>query len=83
MNIKSENKKASPSLKLKSINFKNETGKFIVNTGAELNLIKKNIIKTNIPIDYEIKYSLFGINEHGIKTQGQTKIIINGEAVPF
>ena len=42
-----------------------------------------SIIKTNIPIDSEIKYSLFGINEHGVKTQGQTKIIINGEAVPF
>ena len=70
-------------MKLKSIDFKNETGKFIIDTGAELNLIKKNIIKTNIPIDSEIKYSLFGINEHGVKTQGQTKIIINGEAVPF
>ena len=55
----------------------------IWHTGAELNLIKRKIIKTGVPVDSQVRYHLFGINEKGVKTQGEVNLLINGTPCAF
>ena len=83
LTIKLGNKEPSPYVKLKSTDFRNETGKFIIDTGSELNIIKQKLIKADTLIDSSIKFNLFGINELGVRTHGQVKIRINNTDVPF
>ena len=83
MNFTAADKKHSPSIDINSKDLKNGSGRLIIDTGVELNLIKQKRIKTNTPIDSRIKYDLFGINEKGVRTRGQVQIRINNSAIPF
>ena len=83
MNSAATVKRPSPSIDLKSKDFKTGSGRFIIDTGAELNLIKQKRVKSKICINSNLKYDLLGINEKGVRTRGQVEIKINQTAIPF
>ena len=68
---------------LTSTDFKNGSGRFIIDTGAELNLIKQKRVKSKICINSNLKYDLLGMNEKGVRTRGWVEIKINQTAIPF
>lgn len=76
-------KASSPNVDLNSRNIKNGRGTFVVDTGAELNLIKRKTVKTGAQVDFQVIYNLFGITDQPIKTSGEVYIDINGVACPF
>ena len=67
LNFNSKNKEHSPNVDLLSKDLKNGRGRFIVDTGAEMNLIKRKRIKTGVPVNSQVRYHLFGINEKGVE----------------
>jgi hypothetical protein len=73
----------SPNVDISSRNFNGGKANFVVDTGAELNLIKHRRVKTDTPVNFKIKYTLFGITDHGVKTFGEVYLNINGVAYPF
>ena len=83
LNFNSKNKENSPNVDLSSKDLKNGRGKFVVDTGAELNLIKGKRIETRVPVNSLVRYHLFGINEKGVKTQGEVNLLINGTPRAF
>ena len=70
-------------VQLEAQDFKREKVEFLVDTGAELNLIKKKEIKINIQINRENNCHIFGIGPGTIKTLGQVKLKINDAEVIF
>lgn len=83
LNCKVWGKGQSPHVKLEIRDLKGGSGEFIIDTGAELNLIKRQKIGTGIKINNQIQYHLFGISEQGIKTLGEIHLEINGKPCPF
>ena len=67
LNFNLKNKEHSPNVDLLSKDLKNGRGRFIVDTGAEMNLIKRKRIKTGVPVNSQVRYHLFGINEKGVE----------------
>lgn len=78
MSIRSTGKVSSPHIILKSEHIKNENGTFIIDTGAELNLMKYAMVKSLTSINTKIKYNLFGITKEGIETFGEVHVNIKG-----
>ena len=76
-------KEESPLVTLNSQEIAEGKGIFLVDTGAELNLVKKCRVKLDSKINTRIKYHLFGIGEQSIETRGEIFLIINGTPCPF
>lgn len=83
MSFSTIRKSQSPNVKIASKNIKNGSGTFIVDTGAELNLIKRREVRKGILINSEVKYHLFGITKRGVKTAGEVHVEINEANCPF
>ena len=83
MSINTEGKAQSPTIKLNSKRINNNEGIFVVDTGAELNLIKRKNVNKSTQINTQIKYHLFGIVEEGVKTVGEVYLEVNGVSCPF
>ena len=83
LSISTEGKAQSPNVELKSKHIKNNSGIFVVDTGAELNLIKRKKIKPDTDINFQVKFHLFGIVQEGVKTAGEVNLDINGVSCLF
>ena len=83
MSINTEGKAESPNVEINTKHIKDGNGIFVVDTGAELNLIKRRKVKTGVSINFQIKYHLFGITQQGVKTAGEVYLDINGVFCPF
>ena len=70
-------------MKIVSKHIKGGNGIFVLDTGAELNLIKQRKVKTGVSINFQMKYNLFGITQQGVKTAGEVYLDINGVFCPF
>ena len=56
---------------------------FLIDTGSELNLIKKNTIKNNITIKRNCVYNLIGIGKGVTKTLGEIEVIVKEKIIKF
>ena len=62
MTIKTGKTQNSPLVEIKCKNLYGNIGSFMVDTGAELNIITQKKLKSEILIDQTVKYQIFGIN---------------------
>ena len=76
MTIKTGKKQNSPSVEIKCENSNGNIGSFMVDTGAELYIIKHKTLKSETLIDQTVKYQTFEINEQGINRMGEVKLKI-------
>ena len=77
------NKETSPIVKINSKDLQNEKVSLIVDTGAELNLIKEGHLRSNVFINTENHYQIFGITKEGMTTRGMVELTIEGKPCPF
>lgn len=68
---------------LKNENFKNISVDFILDTGAQANLIKNRSLNSTVSINSNVIYNLIGVGEGTYKTLGQVEIEINGVISKF
>lgn len=66
------------SIDLENVLFLNGKVNFLVDTGASVNLIKSNVLKTEMIINKMKIVYLIGINSQMTKTLGEIKLHING-----
>ena len=83
LTIGSRKKAESPIVTLKSENFKREQISFVVDTGAEVNLIKRKSVDSNTPVNEKLKITLYGIGPGPVKTMGMIRAKIEKETVEF
>lgn len=73
----------SPEIEVCHDAFENGRAKFMVDTGAEVNLIKIKCIKSNIFINRENKIQIFGINKEGVTTIGEIQVDFGGDVQSY
>lgn len=70
INLINNAKESSVDLNLSLSNSKNKFTKFLIDTGAQISLLKINVINNNSRICFDEKVNLFGINLESSKTIG-------------
>ena len=63
--------------------FCHETASFLIDTGSQLNLIKRQGLISDLPINTDIVYNLTGIGSGMIRAQGDVRVLIHGVPVHF
>lgn len=81
--LKSQTKMKSPVVILKGANFKRENTQLLVDTGAEINLIKQKCIKSEMQINSREKVTLFGIGPDPVPTFGEVQITFKNTCITF
>ncbi|XP_051156206.1 uncharacterized protein LOC127278513 [Leptopilina boulardi] len=74
---------SSPEIEISNENFNNNKVKMVVDTGAEINLIKSKCVKSNVFINYANKQKIFGINKEGIFTVGEIQVDLDGDVQSY
>lgn len=73
-----EGAQKSPEVELENVKFDGKI-RFVIDTGAELSLIKWRCVKPGVEINERKKCQLFGINKTGVTTYGEIEVKINNE----
>lgn len=78
MNLNDVSESELIEIPIKNETFKNTTIAFLLDTGAQVNLIKHKALKENTKINSNITYDLRGVGEGSQKSLGQIEIEVNG-----
>jgi hypothetical protein len=61
----------------------NQSLRMLVDTGAQISILKRSLIPDNIPIDTDTHYEIVGITTGSIKTLGSVELTRHGSAYRF
>ncbi|KYN21197.1 hypothetical protein ALC57_06434, partial [Trachymyrmex cornetzi] len=84
-NIRIMNKKCSkpPCIVIPSPDILEERGNFMIDTGSDLNLIKRSVLKEEVKIDTLQTFDLSGITKGRTRTIGIAKLHLFNAEIPF
>lgn len=68
---------------LNSDDLQNTSGKFLIDTGSTINIVKESALRNGKYIDRERTYAVTGITNEIVRTYGQTLIKLNNKAQNF
>ena len=73
----------SPVVKLTAEQLRYKTATFLIDTGADINVIKLNALREDITVDVRDSIEMRGITDERIETLGTTIVAILGQPILF